>query len=200
MAQQQPLKLEEEAIKHGDVIDVQGAAMMQTADSTLLGEAKQVTGQYSHEAPLSSGSHSASERSGGAGGPGNPITIGEALEATALTAGKKPVDWSDAAAIQAAEVRATGHSSIIAGGVGAAAESAANHNAKAATEEEKIKLSDILSNARDKLPSDRAATKADAEEVRAAEMRNIDPTLATRPWCVSASVATAARLNNRTTN
>ncbi|GFZ08843.1 seed maturation protein [Actinidia rufa] len=36
------------------------------------------------------------------------ITIDEALEATARTAGNKPVDQSDAAAIQAAEVRATG--------------------------------------------------------------------------------------------
>lgn len=38
---------------------------------------------------------------------GRAITIGQAPEATALTAGDKPVDQSDAAAIQAAEVRAT---------------------------------------------------------------------------------------------
>ncbi|KAL4324741.1 hypothetical protein GQ457_11G010270 [Hibiscus cannabinus] len=194
MAQQQPLKPEEEEIRYGDVIE---APMLQSAESTLLHES--ITGQYNQEIPLSSVPYSAYERSGGVGGPGNPITIGEALEATALTAGKKAVDWSDVAAIQAAELRATGLTYILPGGVGAAAESAASLNAKATTEEEKTKLSDILSNATDKLPSDRAATEADAEDVRAAELRN-DPALTTHRGAVSASVATAARLNNRTTN
>lgn len=36
------------------------------------------------------------------------ITIGEALEAATHTAGSKPVDQRDAAAIRAVEVRATG--------------------------------------------------------------------------------------------
>ncbi|KAE8684990.1 Late embryoproteinsis abundant protein D-34 [Hibiscus syriacus] len=152
----------------------------------------EVTGQHCQAAPLSS----ASGPSGDAGGPVSPITIGEALEATALTAGKKPVDWSDAAAIQAAEVRATGRTSIIPGGVGAAAESAANLNAKATTEEEKTKLRDILSNATVKLPSDKAATKGDAEGVKVAETSN-DPTLTTHPAGVAANVATAARLNDK---
>ncbi|MCE3216305.1 hypothetical protein HAX54_006071 [Datura stramonium] len=49
------------------------------------------------------------------------ITIGEALEATALAAGSRPVDYSDAAAIQAAEVRATGRTNIVPDGVAAAA-------------------------------------------------------------------------------
>ncbi|XP_039021577.1 late embryogenesis abundant protein D-34-like [Hibiscus syriacus] len=155
-------------------------------------EVERVTGQHCQAAPLSS----ASGPSGDAGGPVSPITIGEALEATALTAGKKPVDWSDAAAIQAAEVRATGRTSIIPGGVGAAAESAANLNAKATTEEEKTKLRDILSNATVKLPSDKAATKGDAEGVKVAETSN-DPTLTTHPAGVAANVATAARLNDK---
>ncbi|XP_039002244.1 late embryogenesis abundant protein 47-like [Hibiscus syriacus] len=111
-----------------------------------------VTGQHSQVAPLSSGTYSASGQSGGAGGPVSPITIGEALEATALTAGKKPVDWSDAAAIQA--------------------------------------------NATEKLQSDKAATKGDAEGVKVAEMSN-DPTLTTHPAGVAATVATAARLNDK---
>ncbi|CAB4283873.1 unnamed protein product [Prunus armeniaca] len=35
-----------------------------------------------------------------ASGASGQITIGKALEATAMTAGQKPVEWSDAAAIQ----------------------------------------------------------------------------------------------------
>ncbi|CAA3003602.1 Hypothetical predicted protein [Olea europaea subsp. europaea] len=72
------------------------------------------------------------------------ITIGEALEATALTAGHKPVDYSDAAAIQAAEVRATGRANIVPGGIAAAAQSAATRNARMTRDEDKTKLGDIL--------------------------------------------------------
>ena len=72
------------------------------------------------------------------------ITIGEALEATALTSGQRPVDYSDAAAIQAAEVRATGRTNIVPGGVAAAAQSAATRNARMAKDEEKTKLGEIL--------------------------------------------------------
>lgn len=72
------------------------------------------------------------------------ITIGEALEATVLTAGDRPVDYSDAAAIQAAEVRATGRTNIIPGGVAAAAQSAATRNARATRDEDKTKLAEVL--------------------------------------------------------
>lgn len=72
------------------------------------------------------------------------ITIGEALEAAALSAGDKPVDQSDAAAIQAAEIRATGHNKIIPGGVAATAQSAATLNARTMLDENKTKLSDVL--------------------------------------------------------
>lgn len=68
------------------------------------------------------------------------ITIGEALEATVPTAGNKPVDYGDAAAIQAAEVRATGRTNIIPDGV-----AAADWNARATKDEDKTKLADILS-------------------------------------------------------
>lgn len=78
------------------------------------------------------------------GSPYGGITIGEALEATALTAGQKIVEWSDAAAIQAAEVRATGRTTISPGGVAAAAQSAATVNARTARDEDKRKLADIL--------------------------------------------------------
>lgn len=72
------------------------------------------------------------------------ITIGEALEATVLTAGNRAVDYSDAAAIQAAEVRATGRTNIIPGGVAAAAQSAATRNARATRDEDKTKLAEVL--------------------------------------------------------
>lgn len=70
------------------------------------------------------------------------ITIGEALETTALTAGDKPVDQSDAAAIQAAEVRASGYAHP--GGVASAAQSAADFNARTLNVENKAKLGDVL--------------------------------------------------------
>ncbi|GER34582.1 seed maturation protein [Striga asiatica] len=124
------------------------------------------------------------------------ITIGEALEATALTSGHLPVDYSDAAAIQAAEVRATGRTNIVPGGVAAAAQSAATRNARLPRDEDKTKLGDILSDASAKLPSDKPVTRKDAEGVIGAELRN-DPDLCTRPGGVAASIAAAARLNQR---
>ncbi|CAK9328298.1 unnamed protein product [Citrullus colocynthis] len=125
---------------------------------------------------------------------GGGITIGEALEATALAAGEKPVEWSDAAAIQAAEVRATGQMNIAPGGVAATAQSAATMNARITQDEDKTKLADVLKDARSKLSADRPATRRDAEGVAGAEMRN-DPFLTTHPTGVAASVAAAARLN-----
>lgn len=71
-------------------------------------------------------------------------TIGEALEATAQTAADKPVDQSDAAAIQAAEVRATGSTVITPGGLAASAQSAAAHNETVDRDENKIKLNQVL--------------------------------------------------------
>ncbi|KAD5960611.1 hypothetical protein R6Q59_013660 [Mikania micrantha] len=122
------------------------------------------------------------------------ITIGEALEATALTAGSRPVDYSDAAAIQAAEVRATGRTNIVPGGVAAAAQSAATRNARLTRDDDKTKLSEILAEATSKLPADKPVTRRDAEGVIGAELRN-DPNLTTRPGGVAASLAAAARIN-----
>lgn len=78
------------------------------------------------------------------GGDDASITIGEALEATALTAGNRPVDQSDAAAIQAAEVRATGRGEVMPGGIGAEAQAAATLNPQIMRDEDKTKLGDIL--------------------------------------------------------
>ncbi|XP_010277174.1 PREDICTED: late embryogenesis abundant protein D-34-like [Nelumbo nucifera] len=124
----------------------------------------------------------------------DPITIGEALEATAVTVGDISVDKSDAAAIRAAELRATGGDTISQGGVAAAAQSAATVNAQTMRHEEKIKIGDVLMDAAIKLPGDRPATREDAEEVAGAEMRE-NPKSATHPSGVAASVAAAARLN-----
>ncbi|KAF3499362.1 hypothetical protein F2Q69_00039752 [Brassica cretica] len=134
------------------------------------------------------------------------ITIGEALDAKVLTAGNKPVEWSDAAAIQAAEVRATGRTNIMPGGVAASAQSAATLNARANSEDDKTTLAVVLtvsimleSNVHDplwvqpdetfilatnvkksKLLSDKPATRKDTEGVTGAEMRN-DPHLTIYP-------------------
>ncbi|CAN6724792.1 unnamed protein product [Malus baccata var. baccata] len=154
----------------------------------------QVVGQYSQRAPLA-----APNTIQPVGGSAGQITIGEALEATAMTAGQKPVEYSDAAAIQAAEVRATGRTNIVPGGVAAAAQSAATLNARATKDEEKTKLADILGDASSKLPADKPATRRDAEGVTGAEMRN-EPFLTTHPTGVAASVAAAARLNENNSN
>ncbi|XP_021817434.1 late embryogenesis abundant protein D-34-like isoform X1 [Prunus avium] len=156
-------------------------------------ELVEAVGQYSQRAPL------AAPNTIQAGGTCGQITIGEALEATAMTAGQKPVEWSDAAAIQAAEVRATGRTNIVPGGVAAAAQSAATLNARTTKDEEKTKLADILADATSKLPADKPATRRDAEGVTGAEMRN-DPFLTTHPTGVAASVAAAARLNQINSN
>ncbi|RLN17377.1 hypothetical protein C2845_PM02G05200 [Panicum miliaceum] len=122
------------------------------------------------------------------------VTIGRALEAVAATVGDKPVDQSDAAAVQAAEMCATGASVTAPGGVSAAAQAAADHNARAARDEDKVKLRDVLSDAREKLPADKGATAVDAERVVSAEIRNkLD--MATTPSGVGEAVTAAARLN-----
>lgn len=83
-------------------------------------------------------------RSPGATLDKDSITIGEALEASAISAGDKPIDQSDAAAIQAAEVRATGNNEITPGGIGAEAQSAASLNTRAMRDQDKTTLGDIL--------------------------------------------------------
>ncbi|KAK2973738.1 hypothetical protein RJ640_019738 [Escallonia rubra] len=125
---------------------------------------------------------------------GDAITIGEALEATALSAGDKPVDQSDAAAIQAAEVRAARTSRITPGGLASSAQAAATLNARTMLDENKTKLADVLADATTKLPDDKPVTREDAEGVIGAELRN-NPDLATHPGGVASSMAAAARLN-----
>ncbi|GMY16689.1 late embryogenesis abundant protein D-34 [Fagus crenata] len=122
------------------------------------------------------------------------ITIGEALEATALSIGDKPIDQSDAAAIQAAEMRATGTNEITPGGVAAMAQSAADVNPRVMLDENKTTLSDVLADATGRLQADKAVTREDAEGVIGAEIRN-KPDMSTTIGGVAASIAAAARLN-----
>lgn len=73
------------------------------------------------------------------------LTIGDALEAAARASGEKPVDHSDAAAIQAAEVRATGSNVTTPGGLAASAQSAADYNQTVSLgDDDKVKLGTIL--------------------------------------------------------
>nr|XP_043631194.1 late embryogenesis abundant protein 47 [Erigeron canadensis] len=191
MSQEQPLKpqLEEEVQESRDKVPSQVQEhkhLEETSDEGQVG--RQNNQQASSPAAASEQTF---ER-------GN-ITIGEALEATALTAGSRPVDYSDAAAIQAAEVRATGRTNIVPGGVAAAAQSAATRNARLTRDDEKTKLSEILADATSKLPADKPVTRRDAEGVIGAELRN-DPNLTTRPGGVAASLAAAARINQGNQN
>lgn len=98
----------------------------------------QVVGRYGEAVDMKA------DDSSPASAQADAVTIGEALEATALSAGDKPVDQSDAAAIQAAEVRATGLGHLVPGGVGAEAQSAAVYNMQTVREEEKATLGDVL--------------------------------------------------------
>lgn len=123
------------------------------------------------------------------------ITIGEALEATARTAGNKAVEQSDAAAIQAAEVRATGSNLLIPGGLASQAQSAATLNTST-RDEDKVTLSEVLTDATVKLPADKEATREDADGVFNAERRN-NPNLTAHPTGVAASISAAANLNEK---
>ncbi|XP_022769530.1 late embryogenesis abundant protein D-34-like [Durio zibethinus] len=75
----------------------------------------------------------------------DPITVGEALETAAFSAADKPVDHSDAAAIQAAEMRATRSNEVLPGGIAFEAQSAATRNSRTMRFEDEATLSDVLS-------------------------------------------------------
>ncbi|PVH31839.1 hypothetical protein PAHAL_9G245300 [Panicum hallii] len=130
----------------------------------------------------------------GAARDGTKITIGEALEATAFSAGDQPVEPSDAAAIAAAEARASGTDEAPPDGLAARARAAADANALALREEDRATLRDVLADATSRLGADKEVEREDAARVVGAEVRG-DPDAAARPGGVAASIATAARLN-----
>ncbi|CAN7046896.1 unnamed protein product [Brassica oleracea var. botrytis] len=188
-------------VQQGDATDVaaeHGVTVAQTdvpgARVTTEFVGGQVVGQYVEPVPVGTTAATDAETLGL--NLQSAITIGEALEAAVQTAGNKPVDQSDAAAIQAAEVRASGTSDIAPGGIAASARSAANHNATVDRDEDKIKLVDVLAGATGKLQADKAVTRQDAEGVVSAELRN-NPYLTIHPGGVAASVTAAARLNEK---
>ncbi|KAL8143825.1 hypothetical protein V2J09_016857 [Rumex salicifolius] len=125
---------------------------------------------------------------------GDQVTVGEALEAAALSAGDKPVSLSDAAAIHAAETRVTGSKEWAPGGVSDEARVAADCNFLETGDEHKATLGDILADAKSKLSEDKAVTRTDAEAVMWAELRSNEG-IHVRPGGVGESVAAAARLN-----
>ena len=94
------------------------------------------------------------------------VTVGEALQAAASEA---PVGLADAAAVQAAETRATGLGRVVPGGVAAGAQKAAGRNMGLdGDEEEKVGLRDVVGSA----TADKAVTREDARRVAAAAERN----------------------------
>ncbi|EAY78611.1 late embryogenesis abundant protein 47-like [Oryza sativa Japonica Group] len=140
---------------------------------------------------------------------GTKITIGEALEAAALSAGDQPVEPSDAAAIEAAEARAAGRlqddddddddddadAAAAPAGLAARARAAADANARAERDEDKTTLGDVLADAAAKLGgADKEVEREDAVRVVGVEVRS-KPDAAARPGGVAASIAAAARLN-----
>ncbi|XP_039030881.1 late embryogenesis abundant protein D-34-like [Hibiscus syriacus] len=119
---------QEGPIKYGDIFNVTGelasksiaslnASAMQSAETTVLGQTQRsgpsavmhFVGQYIQpKVPRDTTSFN-----------NDPITVGEALKAAALSAVDKPIEQSDVAAIQAAERRATGCNETLFGGVAA---------------------------------------------------------------------------------
>ncbi|WVZ55549.1 hypothetical protein U9M48_006195 [Paspalum notatum var. saurae] len=201
------------AVGHDQATDataVQGVTVSETLvpGGRIVTEfvAGQAVGQYlERDDAAASGGGAAGAAGGatarGAGGAAGvadttKVTIGEALEATALAAGDMPVERSDAAAIQAAEARATGLDATVPGGLAAQAQSAAAANAWASRDEDKATLGDVLADAAAKLVADKPVESADAVRVAGAENRNRQGDAAgARPGGVAASMAAAARLN-----
>ncbi|XP_078160572.1 late embryogenesis abundant protein D-34-like [Carex rostrata] len=122
------------------------------------------------------------------------ITIGEALEAAGNALYDKPVEQSDAAAIQVAEARAIGLNVTMPLGIAAHAQSAADANLWTTKDEDKAKLGDVLLDAASKLAADKPVERDDAARVVGAEISNKEDARTTRAG-VAAMMAAAARLN-----
>jgi hypothetical protein len=132
-------------VGHGQATDVAAEQGVSVSETRVPGGrvvtefvAGQAVGQYLEPDDAGVGG-------GGGGGDETKITIGEALEAAGYAAGTRPVERSDAAAIQAAEVRATGLDANVPGGLAAQAQSAADANVWATRDEDKATLGDVLS-------------------------------------------------------
>ncbi|KAM0890035.1 hypothetical protein ACQ4PT_027327 [Festuca glaucescens] len=129
---------------------------------------------------------------GAVGKATDAVTIGEALQAAASDA---PVDLVDAAAVQAAETRATGLGRVVLGGVAAAAQKAAETNMRLDAGEEKVRLRDVVGSATAVLPANKAVTREDARKVAAAAERNARGRRGGGGSDVADAVAAAAEMN-----
>lgn len=141
------------AVGHDQATDATAVQGVTVSETRVPGGGRIVTEFVAGQAV---GQYLARDDDGGGGiaGPGagagvagkdiTKVTIGEALEATALAAGDAPVERSDAAAIQAAEARATGLDANVPGGLAAQAQSAAAANEWAWGDEDKATLGDVL--------------------------------------------------------
>ncbi|CAL9750433.1 unnamed protein product [Musa acuminata subsp. burmannicoides] len=109
--------------------------------------AGQTVSQYVINEGAGSGGGAGGQESGAGNAAmwGDKVTIGEALEATAKTAGDKPVEPSDAAAIQAAESAATGVSTVLTNVVAAAAQAAVVTNTWADREDDQTRCTGCTS-------------------------------------------------------
>ncbi|KAI3443232.1 uncharacterized protein J3R85_000156 [Psidium guajava] len=205
MSQEQPRRLRDEhrreqqpgvePIKYGDVFPISGdlaskpitprdAAMMQAAEAAVLGEPQR-------------------------GGPADAMRDAAAWNERAGLVGRE--DVMDVAAKEgvtvgrivtervAGQLRATGTTVAIPGGLATSAETAATYNEGTRKDEAKIKISDVLTGATLKLLVDKVAGREDAEQVVNAELRTGGKTAA-HPGGVAASVAAAVRLNESITN
>ncbi|KAI3449655.1 hypothetical protein Pfo_006320 [Paulownia fortunei] len=179
-------------VRHEDMTDIvrdQGAVIAETeiAGYRVISECigGQVVGRYAQPRDVNMADADADA---------DDSTIGEALEATARVVRNKPIDESAAAAIQAAEVRATGLGHVVPGGVAAEAQTAAAYNVRTTRDEQKTKLGDVLADATAKLIDDKPVTREDAEGVISAEVRN-KPDMTPSPGGVAAAMAAAAKLN-----
>ena len=126
------------------------------------------------------------------------VTVGEALEAAAQTsAGGRPVGPTDTAAVQAAEMRATGAGGNVPGGVAAAAQRAAEANAARGGRRGAgaVTLGDVVGGAAEALPANKVATREDAEKVAAAAARNAGKAGAGSSAGVVAAGTAAADMN-----
>ncbi|XP_021762725.1 late embryogenesis abundant protein 31-like [Chenopodium quinoa] len=177
-------------------------------DDTLSSDQNLVDDNPWHDSQLSHEQMESAMSVEGMGSGSAGVTIGEALEAAAEAVGDKPVDRCDAAAIQAAEMIATGYNAGFGSGLGAEAQAAATNNAQMMYDEDKTKLSQVLEEATNMLTDDKVATKLDAERIKAAELRghsggaSAEDSLhlcgvkqTTTPGGVAEAVETAARIN-----
>ncbi|PIA31750.1 hypothetical protein AQUCO_04900204v1 [Aquilegia coerulea] len=172
-------------VGHTDVTDLTCAKGLDVATANISGSCvvtESVAGQTIGKHPQGQG----------------PVTIGHALEAASIRVGDRPVDQSDVAAIEEAEMRATQRNVVPPGGVGEEAQWAAAHNAGLSREEDKTKLSDVLMDASEMMPRDKVVTPEDAEAVRNAE-KSHNPKMTNYSGGVADMVTAAANINQRST-